>query len=151
IRKPRSIWARSSCAPAVSSGASSGSWPTPRSPSARRRPWADRRPEPYRVCIQAAASAVSAPRAHAMGVTGGAVMTLQTNPTLSNGRLISSRVTDKITASIEKGTLPRVNGIVVHQTGGATAQSALANYNRGAEGAHFLIDKDGTIYQTARV
>lgn len=45
-----------------------------------------------------------------------------------------------------------VQGIIVHQTGGATAQSALDSYRRSsANGAHFLIDKDGTIYQTASV
>jgi N-acetyl-anhydromuramyl-L-alanine amidase AmpD len=78
-------------------------------------------------------------------------MTNQTNATLSNGRLVSTKVIDKINPKIEKGTMARVNGIIVHQTGGATADSALNNYNNGAEGAHFLIDKDGTIYQTARV
>ena len=79
-------------------------------------------------------------------------MTVQTNASLSNGRLISSKVIDKISPKIEKGALVHVNAIVVHQTGGATAKSALDSYNTaGANGAHFLIDKDGTIYQTARV
>jgi N-acetyl-anhydromuramyl-L-alanine amidase AmpD len=44
-----------------------------------------------------------------------------------------------------------VNGIIVHQTGGATAQSAFNAYLAGATGAHLLIDVDGTIYQTARL
>jgi N-acetyl-anhydromuramyl-L-alanine amidase AmpD len=45
-----------------------------------------------------------------------------------------------------------VKGIIVHQTGGATAKSTLESYKiAGANGAHFLIDKDGTIYQTASV
>src|ERR1035437_8490823 len=36
--------------------------------------------------------------------------------------------------------------------GGANAQSALSSYNNpSANGTHFLIDKDGTIYQTASV
>lgn len=78
-------------------------------------------------------------------------MTNQTNTSLSNGRLISGKVIDKINPKIEKGAMAQVNGLIVHQTGGATAASALGNYNNGAEGAHFLIDKDGTIYQTARV
>lgn len=73
-------------------------------------------------------------------------------PTLSGGRLISNRVIDKISNKIEKGAMVDVRAIVVHQTGGATAESALGNYNKaGANGAHFLIDKDGTIYQTARI
>lgn len=45
--------------------------------------------------------------------------------------------------------MTHVRGIIVHQTGGATAQSAFNSYKNGANGAHFLIDKDGTIYQTA--
>lgn len=43
-----------------------------------------------------------------------------------------------------------VKGIIVHQTGGPTAQSTLDSYkNTSANGAHFLIGRDGTIYQTA--
>ena len=45
--------------------------------------------------------------------------------------------------------MTHVQGIVVHQTGSSTAQSTLNSYARPANGAHFLIDKDGTIYQTA--
>jgi N-acetyl-anhydromuramyl-L-alanine amidase AmpD len=78
-------------------------------------------------------------------------MTNQTNATLSNGRLVSSKVIDKINSKIEKGPMRRVNGIIVHQSDSPNAQGTLNNYNKGAEGAHFLIDKDGTIYQTARV
>lgn len=38
----------------------------------------------------------------------------------------------------------------MHQTDGPTAQSALNSYAEPqAKGTHFLIDKDGTIYQTA--
>jgi N-acetyl-anhydromuramyl-L-alanine amidase AmpD len=58
----------------------------------------------------------------------------------------------QISPAIEHGAMAHVNGIIVHQTGGATARSALDSYKRaGANGAHFLIDKDGTIYQTASV
>jgi N-acetyl-anhydromuramyl-L-alanine amidase AmpD len=73
------------------------------------------------------------------------------NPSLLDGRLVSDKVTDKINKKIEKGPMVRVNAIVVHQTGGATAESALGSYDGGANGAHFLIDKNGAIYQTARV
>jgi N-acetyl-anhydromuramyl-L-alanine amidase AmpD len=69
---------------------------------------------------------------------------------IKNGKLISPRVTDKLTSKIEKGQMTGVAGIVVHQTGGANAQSSLSSYEKGAAGAHFLIDTDGTIYQTAR-
>lgn len=72
-------------------------------------------------------------------------------PTIKNGKLLSPRVVDKITGKIEKGALASVAALVVHQTGGANAESALASYQKGAAGAHFLIGKEGTIYQTARV
>jgi len=69
----------------------------------------------------------------------------------SGGKLIHRNVTDKVNNKIEKGKLSSVHAIVVHQTGGATAESALQSYNQGKNGAHFLIDKDGSIYQTARI
>lgn len=69
----------------------------------------------------------------------------------SGGKLVHKNVTDKVNNKIEKGKLSKVSAIVVHQTGGATAESSLSSYNAGKNGAHFLIDKDGTIYQTARI
>ncbi len=46
--------------------------------------------------------------------------------------------------------MPIVRGIIVHQTGAPTANSSLESYrNTAANGAHFLIDLDGLIYQTA--
>jgi len=51
---------------------------------------------------------------------------------------------------IERGVLQRIQGIIVHKTSGATSSSSLSSYTvKGANGAHFLIDKDGTIFQTA--
>jgi hypothetical protein len=48
-----------------------------------------------------------------------------------------------ISHHIEKGMMTHINGIIVHQTGSATAQSTLNAYSRpGANGAHFLIDKE---------
>lgn len=53
---------------------------------------------------------------------------------------------------VERGKIKPVSGIIVHQTGAATAKSTLNSYKQHfATGAHFLIDKDGTIYQTASV
>lgn len=72
-------------------------------------------------------------------------------PLLNGGKLIAARVVDIVTSEIEKGALSSINALVVHQTGGSNAQSALDNYKAGGAGAHFLVDKDGTIYQTARV
>jgi N-acetyl-anhydromuramyl-L-alanine amidase AmpD len=53
-------------------------------------------------------------------------------------------------STIERGDMVKVNGIIVHQTGGSTAASSLSSYkNVGASGAHFLLERDGTVYQTA--
>lgn len=70
----------------------------------------------------------------------------------SKGGVIAAKVVNAVSPSIERGPMASVRGIVVHQTGGPSARSALESYRRtGANGAHFLIDKDGTIYQTASV
>ena len=66
------------------------------------------------------------------------------------GHVDAERVKVRIFPAIERGSLERVNGIIVHQTNGSTANSTFSSYQEtGANGAHFLIDKDGTIYQTA--
>jgi N-acetyl-anhydromuramyl-L-alanine amidase AmpD len=68
------------------------------------------------------------------------------------GRVIHPRVKLSIIPNIERKPMQYINGIIIHQTDSSTAQSALSTY-RGPKkvGAHFLIDKDGTIYQTASV
>lgn len=61
-----------------------------------------------------------------------------------------ARIKLKIISNIEGGNLGQVNGIIVHQTGGSTAEGAFSSYQKPkANGAHFLIDRDGQIYQTA--
>jgi len=68
----------------------------------------------------------------------------------SQGLVCAGRITVRRFTNIERQTLDKINGIVVHQTGGSTAQSTFNSYgHHGANGAHFLIDKDGKIYQTA--
>lgn len=52
---------------------------------------------------------------------------------------------------LERGPMPTVHGIIVHQTDSHTAASSLESYKTHPVGAHFLIDKDGTVYQTASV
>lgn len=49
------------------------------------------------------------------------------------------------------GDLRAINGIIVHQTDSPTAQATFNAYKHGGNGAHFLIDKDGTIYQTLSI
>ncbi|MBK4725360.1 N-acetylmuramoyl-L-alanine amidase [Pantoea agglomerans] len=67
-----------------------------------------------------------------------------------DGYIYDDRIERKIFKTIERGVLDSVNGIVVHQTASPTAQSTFNSYgNKSANGAHFLIDKDGKVYQTA--
>jgi N-acetyl-anhydromuramyl-L-alanine amidase AmpD len=75
----------------------------------------------------------------------------ESTATVVNGKLIASRVIDKVMSKIEKGALTKVNAIIVHQTGSDSADSSLSSYSGGVTGAHFLIDKDGAIFQTARI
>ncbi|MEI2264506.1 peptidoglycan recognition protein family protein [Erwinia sp. CGal63] len=67
-----------------------------------------------------------------------------------NGMVDAERIVKKRFRTIERGDLDKVNGIVVHQTNSPTAESTFNSYrDRNATGAHFLIDKNGGIYQTA--
>lgn len=65
------------------------------------------------------------------------------------GHVLDPRIKLSIRPHIERGPMLHVQGIIVHQTGSPTAQSTLNGYGPRANGAHLLIDKDGTIYQTA--
>ena len=66
-----------------------------------------------------------------------------------DGWVVSPKVQVLRRPKLAHGRMTYVAGIVVHQTGAPTAQSSLNSYLRnGANGAHFLIDRDGTIFQT---
>lgn len=68
----------------------------------------------------------------------------------SAGHVIDARIRLAIAPHIERGAMARVAGIIVHQTGGADAHSTFNSYlSSSPNGAHFLIDKDGTVHQTA--
>lgn len=68
----------------------------------------------------------------------------------THGYVLNARVRRSPRPLIERGVLQQIRGIIVHQTGAASGASSLSNYTmRNATGAHFLIDKDGTIFQTA--
>jgi N-acetylmuramoyl-L-alanine amidase len=71
--------------------------------------------------------------------------------TLTDGKIIDGSIVVSLSPKIEHGPLKNIHALVMHQTGGEDAQGALASYKTSPYGAHFLIDKDGTIYQTARV
>jgi len=63
--------------------------------------------------------------------------------------LIANKVILRRFPHIEHGSLASIHAIVVHQTDAPTAQHTFNGYNAGDNGAHFLIDKNGQIYQTA--
>lgn len=64
----------------------------------------------------------------------------------------AARIHPRRFAAIERGQMAIISGIIVHQTGASSAQSTFNSYrNANANGAHFLIAKDGVIYQTASV
>lgn len=68
-----------------------------------------------------------------------------------NGMVINNaRILPRRTTALERAAMPTVRGIIVHQTGSSTEQAVFNSYLvPGANGAHFLISKQGTIYQTA--
>jgi hypothetical protein len=68
-----------------------------------------------------------------------------------DGTITDARVTNKLEKLIEKGDMTVMHGIIVHQTGGSTAESSLSSYKSGNAGALILNDKDSMIYQTARL
>lgn len=69
-----------------------------------------------------------------------------------DGLVRDPRVRIARAANLERGSMHSVKGIIVHQTDSSTANATLNSYsNPKANGAHFLIDRDGTIFQTASV
>lgn len=67
-----------------------------------------------------------------------------------NGYLIAEYITPKPYPGLERGEMKIVRGIIIHQTDGSTAQSTWNSYLKPkANGAHFLIDKYGRVFQTA--
>jgi N-acetyl-anhydromuramyl-L-alanine amidase AmpD len=66
-----------------------------------------------------------------------------------DGMLIDPKVILKRFKHIEHGNIVAVHGIVIHQTDSSNSHSSFGSYASSANGAHFLIAKDGLIYQTA--
>lgn len=69
-----------------------------------------------------------------------------------NGMLAHKKVIARRYPYIEHGALETVHAIVVHQTDSTSVESVFSSYaiNHGDNaGAHFLIDRNGFIYQTA--
>lgn len=94
------------------------------------------------------ASRISAIKVAAAWQTEGSRgQTVQSAPEES-GVVAPIKIEKKIFPNISQGKLKAVNAIVLHRTGGGTAQSTLHAYVNAKVGAHFLIDRDGTVYQT---
>jgi N-acetyl-anhydromuramyl-L-alanine amidase AmpD len=68
---------------------------------------------------------------------------------VKDGFIVDPRVVDKRVAELEHGAMTKVDAIVLHQTD--SARLNLDHAKVDGIGAHFYIDKDGTIYQTARL
>ena len=134
-------------APAVQTPAAS---PTPAPAQQRSSTLADMARQGTLAAAQAGASAgaaVGTAAAQAKSELG-----LDAKGMVNNERVLQTAPSGKASrmTGIERGALKEVKGIVVHQTESPTAQSTFNSYSKpGANGAHFLIDKDGSIYQTA--
>jgi len=61
------------------------------------------------------------------------------------------KIETKIVPNLEHGILGKINSIVIHRTAAPTAESTLNAWKTKKSGAHFLIAKNGKIYQTARL
>lgn len=68
---------------------------------------------------------------------------------IKDGLFVDPRVVDKRVAALEHGAMTKVDAIVLHQTDSSTMN--LEHAKASGIGAHFYIEKDGTIYQTARL
>lgn len=68
-----------------------------------------------------------------------------------DGMVLDPKVILKRFLHIEHGALSAVRAVVVHQTDSSTALQTFNSYDSASDGAHFLIDTTGQIYQTASV
>lgn len=66
----------------------------------------------------------------------------------SKGYVQNAGFTHQPIPELEKGAIDGPKAIVLHRTDSFTSDSALQAFRRGV-GTHFLIDKDGTVFQTA--
>lgn len=71
-----------------------------------------------------------------------------------DGIVIDPRVKVTLCPLLLRGPLKIIHGLIIHETGGSNAAGTLAEYRNPVGrrmGAHFLLDKDGTMYQTVPV
>ncbi|GEM_PF-3025658 len=60
-------------------------------------------------------------------------------------------IVKNILPNIEKGNMVKVEAIVLHSTDGTTATGAIDTFKSTGKGTHYIIDKEGTVYQTANL
>lgn len=66
----------------------------------------------------------------------------------SEGYIENAGVKRNDISELNQGKIEKINAIVLHRTNSSTKESALSSFKSGI-GTHFLIDKNGDIYQTA--
>lgn len=70
------------------------------------------------------------------------------------GFLSHSRIIKHHTPKLERmNYTQKIKKIILHRTVNSSAQSTFNSFNRGSKpyGTHFVVDKDGKIYQTANL
>jgi RHS repeat-associated protein len=80
-----------------------------------------------------------------VSATRGTLLTVSDDGMIQNDQVTSQRI-----PNLEKGAINQeVSGIILHRTVSSSAESTLSSFENRGIGTHFLIGKDGVIYQTA--
>ncbi|MDC9589405.1 N-acetylmuramoyl-L-alanine amidase [Xenorhabdus sp. XENO-10] len=66
-----------------------------------------------------------------------------------DGFFKNADITQDRVSTLEHGEMSAVNATVLHRTGGSKMSPAISSFKSTGIGTHFIIDKDGTIKQTA--
>ena len=75
----------------------------------------------------------------------GMELTIGTDGMIVNPKIASNRITN-----LEKGSISsNLEGIILHRTVSSTSTSTLQSFKNKGVGTHFLVGKNGVIYQTA--
>ncbi|MDE1146641.1 MAG: N-acetylmuramoyl-L-alanine amidase [Azospirillaceae bacterium] len=68
----------------------------------------------------------------------------------ADGWVVDPEVTKHPFPNLKHGTITAIDGIIVHQTDSPNRDATFNSYaGKAPNGAHFLIDKNGDVYQTA--
>lgn len=104
-------------------------------------------PDPAAYRFSATASAAERPAEQTLGPYRRAISIDE------NGYLSDPSITHAPVPNITQAPMAQVNGIVLHRTDSSTARGTLEHWRGSASkvGAHFLIDRDGSILQTVSV